>query len=301
MPVGAGRRKNKSSAARESEKQKAKAAKDGLVEPGGFVPFAPLMGLDQSLGYATGPLTPGKTALAGFVPNLAVAGQLSPLAMPGPYPAVDPSAAVAAAALPSRLAAGLDPVQFGAPVLATSSQRSAEAVSEDGSRGGRRVRARKAADAGPVDSSQHGSVSTATNLAASGMGGNHSHHQHHLARSQQGEPSLGGPADSGGNGLSSFQPFQTAPGAGAFPQPAISAPMAPPDWFSMAAAANQQQQAVAAQQQLQYQAAAAMQAQAMQAAAAGAWPQGNNPYLSGLCFPYNLYGAGSQWAAAYAR
>ena len=58
-------------------------------------------------------------------------------------------------------------------------------------------------------------------------------------------------------------------------------------------------QAAAAQQQFQYQ-AAAMQAQAMQAAA-GAWSQGSNPYLSGLCFPYNLYGAGSQWAAAYAR
>lgn len=62
-------------------------------------------------------------------------------------------------------------------------------------------------------------------------------------------------------------------------------------------------QAVAAQHQLQYQ-AAAMQAQAMQAAAANAaWNQGNNPYLSGLCFPYNLYGAAApqQLYAAYAR
>ena len=62
-------------------------------------------------------------------------------------------------------------------------------------------------------------------------------------------------------------------------------------------------QAVAVQHQLQYQ-AAAMQAQAMQAAAANAaWTQGNNPYLSGLCFPYNLYGAAApqQLYAAYAR
>ncbi len=62
-------------------------------------------------------------------------------------------------------------------------------------------------------------------------------------------------------------------------------------------------QAVAAQHQLQYQ-AAAMQAQAMQAAAANAaWNQGNNPYLSGLCFPYNLYSAAApqQLYAAYAR
>jgi hypothetical protein len=60
---------------------------------------------------------------------------------------------------------------------------------------------------------------------------------------------------------------------------------------------------VAAQHQLQYQ-AAAMQAQAMQAAAANAaWTQGNNPYLSSLCFPYNLYGAAApqQLYAAYAR
>ena len=62
-------------------------------------------------------------------------------------------------------------------------------------------------------------------------------------------------------------------------------------------------QAVAAQHQLQYQ-AAAMQAQAMHAAAANAaWNQSNNPYLSGLCFPYNLYGAAApqQLYAAYAR
>ncbi len=64
-------------------------------------------------------------------------------------------------------------------------------------------------------------------------------------------------------------------------------------------------QAVAAQHQLQYQ-AAAMQAQAMHAAAANAaWNQSNNPYLSGLCFPYNLYGAAGvqqqQLYAAYAR
>ena len=47
-----------------------------------------------------------------------------------------------------------------------------------------------------------------------------------------------------------------------------------------------------------------MQAQAMHAAAANAaWNQSNNPYLSGLCFPYNLYGATApqQLYAAYAR
>jgi hypothetical protein len=41
-----------------SEKQKAKAAKDGL-EHGDFVPFSPIMGLGQSLGF-TGLLTPAR-------------------------------------------------------------------------------------------------------------------------------------------------------------------------------------------------------------------------------------------------
>lgn len=106
-------------------------------------------------------------------------------------------------------------------------------------------------------------------------------------------------------GLSSFQPFQGsgfAPsgGAGGYAQPAMSSPMTA-DWFSMAAAAGQQQaQAVAVQQQAQLQYQAAMQAQALQAAAAG-WSQGSNPYISGLCFPYNFYGASPQLAAAYAR
>ncbi len=76
------------------------------------------------------------------MPNLEVAGQLSPLAMSGSYPAVDPLSAVAAAtALSLWLAVGLDPTQFGTPSLATNSQRSAgEAVSEDGNRSGQRVR-----------------------------------------------------------------------------------------------------------------------------------------------------------------
>ena len=47
---------------------------------------------------------PGKAAIPGFVPNLAVPGQLSPLAMPH-YPAVDPAAA---SALQGCLAAAFD-------------------------------------------------------------------------------------------------------------------------------------------------------------------------------------------------
>ena len=43
----------------------------------------------------------GKAGIPGFMPNLAVPGKLSPLAMP-PYPAVDPAAA---SALHGRLAA----------------------------------------------------------------------------------------------------------------------------------------------------------------------------------------------------
>ena len=53
-------------------------------------------------------MAPVKAGIQGFVPNLTVPGQLSPLAML-PYPAVDPTAA-------SRLAAALDVPQpsFGA-------------------------------------------------------------------------------------------------------------------------------------------------------------------------------------------
>ncbi len=52
-------------------------------------------------------MAPGKAGIPGFVPNLpnlAVPGQLSPLAMP-PYPVVDP---VAAAALQGCLATAFD-------------------------------------------------------------------------------------------------------------------------------------------------------------------------------------------------
>ena len=54
-------------------------------------------------------MVPGKAGIPGFVPNLGVHSQLSPLAM-APYPAVDPTAA-------SRLAAALDVPQpsFGEP------------------------------------------------------------------------------------------------------------------------------------------------------------------------------------------
>ena len=47
---------------------------------------------------------PGKASIPGFVPNLAVPGQLSPLALPH-YPAVDPAAA---SALQGCLAAAFD-------------------------------------------------------------------------------------------------------------------------------------------------------------------------------------------------
>lgn len=49
-------------------------------------------------------MAPGKAVIPGLVPNLAVPGQLSPLAMPH-YPAVDP---VAASALQGCLAAAFD-------------------------------------------------------------------------------------------------------------------------------------------------------------------------------------------------
>ncbi len=290
VPVGAGRRKNKNAAA--GEKQKGKVSSEGM-ENSSFVPFGPLLGLDQGLGYAGPVSAPGKGALAPFMPSLP---QLSALA----YPPVDPSVAAAAvAALPSRLAAGIDPAQFCAP---STSQRSGQALGEDGSRNGRRVRARKnnGEAAHPADSSQQGSASTlATELpgAASGMLGG-------MARNRGAEPCMGGAlGEAAGAGvLSSFQPFQgpafAAAAAGNYVQPSMSSPMST-DWYSMAAAAGQQQ-AAAAQQRLQYQAAAAMQAQALQAAAAG-WSQGSNPYMSGLCFPYNFYGANPQLAAAYAR
>lgn len=293
MPVGAGRRKNKNAAA--GEKQKGKVAISEGLDTSGFVPFGPLLGLDQSLGYANPVSAAGKGALGAFMPTLP---HLSALA----YPPVDPMAAAAAAALPSRLAAGINPAQFCAP---STSQRSGQCAGEDGSRNGRRVRMRKndSEAARPADSSQHGSASTANEMpgqSADGHGG--------MARNRgSGEQCMsGGGIGDASNGagagiLSSFQPFQGQgfPAAGgAYGQPAMSAPMTA-DWYSMAAAAGQQQ-AAAAQQKLQYQAAAAMQAQALQAAAAG-WSQGNNPYMSGLCFPYNFYGANPQLAAAYAR
>ncbi|KAK9908744.1 hypothetical protein WJX75_002232 [Coccomyxa subellipsoidea] len=292
VPVGAGRRKNKNAAA--GEKQKGKVAISEGLDTSGFVPFGPLLGLDQSLGYANPVSAAGKGALGAFMPTLP---HLSALA----YPPVDPMAAAAAAALPSRLAAGINPAQFCAP---STSQRSGQCAGEDGSRNGRRVRMRKndGEAARPADSSQHGSASTATEMpgqSADGHGG--------MARNRgSGEQCMsgGGIGDAsngaGAGNLSSFQPFQGQgfPAAGgAYGQPAMSAPMTA-DWYSMAAAAGQQQ-AAAAQQQLQYQAAAAMQAQALQAAAAG-WSQGSNPYMSGLCFPYNFYGANPQLAAAYA-
>ena len=49
-------------------------------------------------------MAPGKAGIPGFVPNLAVPGQLSPLALPA-YPAVDPAAA---SALQGCLAAAFD-------------------------------------------------------------------------------------------------------------------------------------------------------------------------------------------------
>lgn len=292
MPVGAGRRKNKNAAARsgDSERDKAKASSKASTssvaplkaEPSfGTAPFSPLM--LEAMAYP--PMAPGKArGLPGFMPSLPGAMPLNPLAaVPGFQTIVDPAAAAAAAAaLPARLAAGVDPMQFMAPAMPCSSARSGcqSGAGEDGSCDGRRVRMRKDS-AGPADSSQHGSACTAADMGRS------------LDFAQLGS----GPAiDPCGSSLSGFQPFGGSSGAQV---PGVSAPMAQQDWFSMAAAASQQSQAQAAQ--LQYQ-AAAMQAQAMQAAAAGAWGQGGNPYLSGLCFPYaNIYSAGPQWAAAYAR
>ncbi len=290
MPVGAGRRKNKNAAA--GEKQKGKVAISEGLDTSGYVPFGPLLGLDQGLGYPGSVGAAGKGALGPFMPTLPQLGALA-------YPPVDPSmAAAAAAALPSRLAAGMNPAQFCAHP--STSQRSSQAAAEDGSRNGRRVRMRKndGEAARPADSSQHGSASTATEMPCASAGG--------MARSRGvggGEQCMSGgmgDASGGAGGLLSFQPFQGPSFAGAsggYGQPAMSSPMTA-DWYSMAAAAGQQQ--AAAQQQLQYQAAAAMQAQALQAAAAG-WSQGSNPYMSGLCFPYNFYSANPQLAAAYAR
>ena len=166
------------------------AARLGAKAPkeGGFPvpPFGPLM-LDPGLAYP--PLAPGKGGLPGFVPNLAMVSQLNPLGVPGFQSIVDPAAAAVAAALPARLAAGVDPMQFMAAAAAPcSSQRtSGSAAGEDGSRGGRRVRMRR--DSGPLaahpaDSSQHGSASTATEMPGP-LGDMHS--------SRGGGEHLGGP------------------------------------------------------------------------------------------------------------
>lgn len=156
MPVGAGRRKNKSSAAKEAVREQARKASckessmdtsflafPGMVDPAlsaygpGLCPphksaplplpfrspatqastaqtifaaalLATLVNLTEELAEwlvsCAGPMAPGKAGIPGFVPNLAVPAQLSPLALQ-PYPTVDPAAA---SALQGCLAAAFD-------------------------------------------------------------------------------------------------------------------------------------------------------------------------------------------------
>ena len=134
-----------------------------------------------------------------------------------------------------------------------SNVRAGSDLSADGSRGGRRVRPRRADSGGaPADSALNGSMSTVTDLrtlTSSGQGSTlgHGHrgvngdNMNNIAAN--GSHLLGAPSDS--NNGSSFQPFHSGAGAsagnsGSFAQMPISAGMQP-DWISMAAAAGQQQ------------------------------------------------------------
>lgn len=149
-------------------------------------------------------------------------------------------------------------IDAGAPSLTTSlSNQRAGSLDDDGSRGGRRVRARRSeSEAVPADSALngstlYGSASTVTDLRTlansahgstlngSGLslrGAPESTHSHH--HSQQ----LTNPGDSS-NGYS-FQPFHSASGNGSgsgFAKVPANSTGMHPDWISMAAAAGQQQ------------------------------------------------------------
>ena len=136
-----------------------------------------------------------------------------------------------------------------------SNVRTGSDLSEDGSRGGRRVRPRApraTAGAPPADSALNGSMSTVTDLrtlTSSGQGSTLGHGHRgvngdNMANiAANGSHLLGAPSDS--NNGSSFQPFHSSGGAsagnsGGFAPMPISAGMQP-DWISMAAAAGQQQ------------------------------------------------------------
>ena len=131
-----------------------------------------------------------------------------------------------------------------------SNVRAGSDLSEDGSRGGRRVRPRRADSGGaPADSALNGSMSTVTDLRtlpSSGQGSTLRHGHRGVNGDNitaNGSHLLGAPSDS--NNGSSFQPFHSGAGAsagnsGGFAQMPVSAGMQP-DWISMAAAAGQQQ------------------------------------------------------------
>ena len=132
-----------------------------------------------------------------------------------------------------------------------SGQRAGSDLSEDGSRGARRVRPRRCgSSAAPADSLQQGSVSTITDMRGAGACGASSAHcstgLHPRSALEHGGSGnvVGGAVPSDSNGGSSFQPFHSstggAAGAGGFSQMPVSAGMQP-DWISMAAAAGQQQ------------------------------------------------------------
>lgn len=128
-------------------------------------------------------------------------------------------------------------------------------LSEDGSHGGRRVRARPAesgnlpADSTLNGSTLNGSASTMTDMRTLANSG-HGSTLNGSGMSHRGPPEsthdhdnqlMRAPTDS--NNGSSFQPFHSCSGSGnanTFAQMPVSTGMQP-DWISMAAAAGQQQ------------------------------------------------------------
>ena len=126
-------------------------------------------------------------------------------------------------------------------------------TSEDGSRSGRRVRARRTDSCGtqqhPADSAQQtaggGSMCTVTDLRGLPNGGGACGAPRRAGASEGGSNLMMGPPGSDSNNGSSFHAFHAGSagnngGSGAFSQMPVSAGMQP-DWISMAAAAGQQQ------------------------------------------------------------
>lgn len=295
VPVGAGRRKNKSAQAREQENAAAEIAKQaGLAAAAAASAYAgqfrnllldPALALSASAAAlqkapAISSLVAANPLMNSVLPVNALAvnslGQVGMNQVAQKLTQLQQGAQLADSRLAGAILAGgglgLNLLE-NAAAPGVSHTRVEEA--DDGSMGGRRVRSRQE------------TVTIASEDASL------------LALSIEARNSKLDAA-----AAASFQPFNSASAA---PNPAaLSQNTTQVDWLNfaaVAAAAGQQQaaaQQAAAQKMLQQQAQQLQQAAALQQAAqlqaAVNWTQGQNPYLSGL-WPYNLYASPPTWPA----